>query len=164
MMSIGINVNLLKKTVREVQSNLKEVTNKHLKEMYWEMFRACDELVVQRAKEYAPSSGGTIWSEWYPNALKESIEATPIGSGAFKNRIVSVHDGVDYGIHQEMGFYMDWDMIVKFIWKKRRIEQYEGLGPTVPAKGPHFVRQPFLQPAVDESEREILDRMKSVMK
>ena len=165
MMSIGIDVDLLTKTVREVQTNLKKVTSNYLKKMYWEMFSACEELVVPRAKEYAPTSEGALWSEWAPGTLKDSIEATPVGTGAYKNRVVSVHDGVDYGIHHEMGFFMSQEMINRFIRMKRAKESEQGWKfPSVPAKGPHWVKNPFLVPAVDESEREIIDRMKSVMK
>lgn len=164
-MSIGIDVDILEKTTREVQTNLKKVTGYYLKKMYWEMFRACNEIVVPRAKEYAPTSEGALWSELTPEALRDSIEATPIGLGAYKNRTVSVHDGVDYGIHHEMGFFMSQKMINNFIRMKRAKESKQGWKfPSVPAKGPHFVKNPFLVPAVDESENEIFDRMKSVMK
>jgi len=141
--------------MRRIIENLKTTTETLLEKGDKTLYKAMNEIVLPKAKELAPvgdPSRDPFLVMGGPGTLRRSLHVVRLGWLRF-----AIADGVDYGIYQELGYSITEKAIATFRRKMKRL----GI-PIRPelAKGPHFVKRPFLVPAFRGSVGEIRNLLK----
>lgn len=154
MVTISVDV----RGIKEVTDMLKDLTGKVLREVYWELYRVCDDTVVPNVQKQILNmtvphettyKGKRKHTGLVETAkLMNSIMATPVGSGHYKRRQVVVHDGVPYGIYHELGFHFS-----------KQFAEHAG----VPELEGKYMRNPFLRPGVMKSVPVIKRRLENTI-
>ena len=145
-MTVSISIDI--KGLEKVALALKDLSNKVLREAYWELYRVSQDTIVPNVKKHIKRI-----DLWDSGDLYNSIDSTPVGFGKYKNRQILVHDGVPYGKYHELGFHFSKEFAEHAAWGKG-MPELEG----------KYMRNPFLRPGTYKSVPIIRRRLENVIK
>jgi len=163
-MAVSINVTGMKEVANTLQNIKKETT----KDVFWELFRFCNDTVVPNVKRYA--SQGAIAEETEPFPLGATIpisgymaNSTGIisGGGAYGKRSIIIFNSARYAKFQEFGWLMtkEQSQILAIQRRKRGIEMI----PPTNLGYPHWVQHPFMRPGIYSLTNEMLKTVENAV-
>ena len=142
----------------EIKRMLDQTKKELVKEAYWELLRGSYDEILPKAKAYAPFETGI---------LRESIKVSG-GTGAIEDRKIEIFTDVDYGFWMEFGFWMTKKHLAAMA-AKGILRPEKGMKPgysfwVTGSNYPHWVQNPFMKPAIDESVPAIKAKLEGKLK
>lgn len=154
--------------VKEVVENLKKISKECTKDVFWELFRFCQNEVIPNVQRYASQGAMTEESEPFPlgsqipvsGYLASSIGITS-GGEEYEKRNIKIFSTATYSKAQEFGWFMTKEQAQVLAIQRRK------MGIEIPPTGlnyPHWVQHPFLRPGVNGKIEDMVETLKEFTK